>query len=77
MSKLYILGLIGLAVIVGGLAFAEELTLTTYYPAPYGVYNVLRLAPQASAPATPSNGDLYVGTDNHIYCYLGIWKQLD
>ena len=39
MRKLYILGLIGLTVTIIGLAWAEQITLTTYYPAPYGVYN--------------------------------------
>lgn len=40
--------------------------------------NVLRLQPRGSAPGSPVQGELYVGTDNHIYCYLGgVWKQLD
>ena len=39
MRKLYILGLIALAALIIGLAWADQITLTTYYPAPYGVYN--------------------------------------
>ena len=44
MRKLYILGLIGLAVLIGDSAFAQEesITFTTYYPAPYGVYREMR-----------------------------------
>lgn len=38
MRKLYIFGLIGLAALIIGLAWAEQITLSTYYPAPYGVY---------------------------------------
>lgn len=38
MRKLYIFGLIGVAVLIIGLAFADQMTFTTYYPAPYGVY---------------------------------------
>jgi len=39
--------------------------------------DVLHLTPMSSAPSTHSNGDIYVSTDGHIYCYLGSWKQLD
>ena len=39
MRKLYIFGLIGLAVVIIGLAFADQMTFTTYYPAPHGAYN--------------------------------------
>ena len=43
------------------------------------ISDVMRLEPRASAPANPSEGDIYVNsTDHHIYCYLnGVWKQLD
>ena len=60
MRKLYILCLIGLACIIIGLAFADQMTFTTYYPAPYGVYremkvNLLHTDPQslASHPNVP------------------------
>ncbi|MCQ9207924.1 MAG: hypothetical protein NG712_00880 [Omnitrophica bacterium] len=39
MRKLYIVSLIGIAALIIGLAFAEQMTFTTYYPAPAGVYN--------------------------------------
>ncbi|MCB0409202.1 MAG: hypothetical protein KDD29_03225 [Flavobacteriales bacterium] len=42
------------------------------------IENVLKLQQMPSPPANPSQGEIYVGTDNHIYCYLGgVWKQLD
>jgi hypothetical protein len=42
------------------------------------INDVLKLRPIDSAPSNPSQGEIYVGTNNHIYCYLGgIWKQLD
>jgi len=43
------------------------------------VSDIMRLQPRASAPSSPSEGDIYVNsTDHHIYCYLnGVWKQLD
>lgn len=31
--------------------FAEDITITTYYPSPYGVYNTLRLYPNNNATA--------------------------
>ena len=31
-------------------AFADHLTLTTYYPAPFGAYARIRLVPQAELP---------------------------
>jgi len=53
MKTLYILGLIALAATIIGLAWAEQITLTTYYPAPYGVYremkaNLFHAAPQST-----------------------------
>ncbi|MBI2280290.1 MAG: hypothetical protein HYU68_06335 [Bacteroidetes bacterium] len=40
--------------------------------------SVLKLEQLASPPSSPTQGEIYVGTDNHIYCYLGgLWKQLD
>lgn len=38
-NTLYILGISALVAIFIGSARAEQITLTTYYPAPYGVYN--------------------------------------
>jgi hypothetical protein len=42
------------------------------------INDVLKLTPRTTAPASPTAGEIYVGTDGHIYCYLGgAWKQLD
>ncbi len=42
------------------------------------IEEVLSLKPLNTPPASPKTGDLYVGTDGHIYCFLsGRWKQLD
>lgn len=43
-------------------ACAETLTMTTYYPSPFGVYQSLRLAPNASPPSCTSTttGTMYV-----------------
>jgi hypothetical protein len=43
------------------------------------IVDVMRLEPRASAPTSPSAGDLYVSSGtSHIYCYLGgSWRQLD
>ena len=47
-------------------------------PGKVNIRDVLNLTPMSDAPSSPGNGDLYVDTDNHIYCYLnGVWKQLD
>ena len=52
---------------------------TTNPQRPIHISDVLRLEPRAAAPASPSEGDIYVNsTNHHIYCYLGgVWKQLD
>lgn len=39
MRKPYIFGLVALVTVIVGSAFADEVTLSTYYPAPHGVYN--------------------------------------
>jgi len=41
--------------------------------------DVLKLIPQSTAPTAPTEGELYVNSnDHHIYCYLnGAWRQLD
>ena len=67
----------GILFFVGNNALAEDVTITTYYPAPYGVYSILRLEPR-STPPSPSEGDMYVDSGTHrIRCYLNGWKQLD
>ena len=51
---------------------AETLTMTTYYPSPFGVYQSLRLAPTNSEPACGAGtvGTLYVddSDDSLYYC---------
>lgn len=53
-------------------ATQEELTISTYYPAPYGVYQKLRLYPAAAAPACDDNtiGLIYYdqGTNQMLIC---------
>lgn len=79
MRKFYIFGLIGLVLVIAGSALAEEVTLTTYYPAPYGVYKNLRLYP-GSAPTCNANqrGLLYYNSSNNtIYVCNGTgWQSL-
>jgi len=69
------------------LVFADTLTLTTYYPAPFGAYSKMRLVPQNPLPATCTAGTMYVdntGSANVLrYCnpdntwgFLpGVWTQ--
>jgi len=68
-----ILGVMAFVLLVAGVSFAqtsEKLTITTYYPAPYGVYNVLRLMPH-SQPVTPCGpnganaGSMYFDSDDN------------
>lgn len=64
MRKIYILGLIALAATVSCLAWAEQVTLSTYYPAPYGVYKQLQaqnliLPPTTSVPQNPAPGTIF------------------
>ena len=66
----------------------EEITLTTYYPAPYGEYDMLsanRLVavPYALPSADPSLGEIFFADgsdasyDKGLYIYLGNkWEQL-
>jgi hypothetical protein len=60
-------------------AFAEDITITTYYPAPYGVYKVLRLYPSDDftlGNACNNNGELaYDNSDNQLYiCRANTWQ---
>lgn len=38
-------------------AFAENITLTTYYPAPFGAYDQIKLVPRESLPLDPHCDD--------------------
>ncbi len=46
-------------------AFSETITLTTYYPAPFGTYDQLRLVPRAPFPGTDAcqPGTMYIRND--------------
>lgn len=70
------------------LVIAETLTLTTYYPAPFGAYDQIRLVPRTPQAAPCAVGTLYVRSDTNImeYCSLvggvstwgpppGVWLQ--
>ena len=72
------------------LLFAENLTLTTYYPSPFGVYDQLRLFPRAPLGTPCKIGTLYVTSPDGIqFCQddgtgtgawghpPGIWDQLN
>jgi len=54
-------------VIFAPVVFAEDITITTYYPSPYGSYNELQLYPHAS-PATSCDashkGTMYYDSDD-------------
>jgi len=39
MRKLYIVGLVVAIALIVGIVYADQMTLSTYYPAPFGVYN--------------------------------------
>lgn len=63
---------------------AETLTMTTYYPSPFGVYQSLRLAPNGSPPTCSGStvGTVYVDASNEMqYCDgtsytqgFGLWR---
>ena len=91
MKKLFVF--LGVFLLLSGICFAqgnsEQLTITTYYPSPYGVYKNLRLFPYAatnfvaegdcSATGTKNQqGDLaYSQTDNKpLYCDGSKWKAM-
>lgn len=42
------------------------------------VFDFISLTPQDEPPADPSEGQIYAGTDHHLYYYNGTgWIQLD
>ena len=60
--------------------FAGTTTLTTYYPAPSGNYNQLRLVPLDTPPASCPVGTLYAdsATGKLMYCGApGAWEYAD
>jgi len=61
----------------------EQMTITTYYPAPYGVYNTLRLFPHDTytpGAACSNPGEMYYdASDNEVYICDGttnLWESL-
>jgi len=65
---------------------AETLSLTSYYPSPFGVYSTLRLVPTANGPSPCEAGTLYVSsTDGRLYICngadlyeeAGVWTQVE
>ena len=63
MRKLYILCVIALAALIIGLAWADQITLTTYYPAPYGVYNDMVVMNSLGIGTTSPDDALHVYRD--------------
>lgn len=82
MRKLYIFGLIALPALIIGLAWAQEqITLTTYYPAPYGVYKQLKLNPtddfDPALPYADEGAMYYDASDSQAYiCDGSGWQPL-
>lgn len=82
MRKYYILGLIALVCIIIGFAWAEQTSLTTYYPAPYGVYRQIRLYPTddftPGGACVGNKGALYFdNSENEIQvCDGATWQRL-
>ncbi|UCC95180.1 MAG: hypothetical protein JSW40_00075 [Candidatus Omnitrophota bacterium] len=82
------LGFILLWAVAGSLCFAQEgqgeISLTTYYPAPYGEFKMLRLSPTNHAtdpdlaPGKIAEGDMYYNEDDDIiYAYDGSnWQEV-
>jgi hypothetical protein len=74
-KKTLTLGL-GVILIFAGLVYAaeESLTITTYYPSPYGVYRNLRLYPsnEPTDVASRQAGTMYFNiSENQVYVYNG------
>src|SRR3989338_10480910 len=65
-------------------AFAESVAINTYYPAPYGVYDRLRLVPRVEITGTSCDvGTFYSNTDDSGILYVceddgasGAWVPL-
>jgi len=57
MRKLYILGLSAVALLAIGIVWADEFTISTYYPAPFGVYREMRIMRTAIGDTYHKAGD--------------------
>ncbi len=60
---------IGFLLMNAGVALAGQTTLTTYYPAPSGNYDQLRLVPRATMSGSCLPGTLYVESTNNTLQY--------
>jgi len=82
--KIKFLTLLFLLTIPAAVVSAETLTMTTYYPAPYGAYDRIRLVPRAALSGTCQVGTMYVLSPDDIqYCQdtgggpnAGTWGNL-
>jgi len=58
-SIVKVAALIGFLVIISSALFADNVVkLSTYYPAPFGAYDRLKLVPRSSLPLDPDCDDL-------------------
>jgi len=71
-----------------GFPQTESMTMTTYYPAPFGAYDVLRLIPRSGAPFNCADGTLYIDKNDNNELHIcgggsgpgsndniSVWKQ--
>lgn len=52
----------------------ESITITTYYPAPHGIFSVLRLVPRDTEPENPGEGDIYYDNTTDSLRYWNGWE---
>lgn len=70
------------ALLTASPSYAESLTLTTYYPAPFGAYDRLRLVPRSPLTGSCDIGTMYVESpDIFNFCVdggggIGEWQPL-
>lgn len=83
MPKLLKCSLLAFLVLIfsSSFVFAEGITITTYYPSPYGVYKTLRLFPNNDAAVgdacTKAGEMFYRQSSNQIlFCDGSIWKAI-
>ncbi len=71
----YILVVFSFLAVFATNVFAEDITITTYYPSPYGSYNELQLYPHSTPVATcnsSNRGTMYYDSDDdHVYVCNG------
>jgi len=54
-------------------AQSESMTMTTFYPAPFGAYDIIRLIPRSGPPSTCADGTMYVDkNDNNTLHICGV-----